>query len=112
MESAKWLTNSLHPSLILSLHSELKKNPTGPVLWMAIIFEVRSNSVCIVRETTDKFYALQVSDSPGENMDKFAAEAANLLELLELEGEYKILICKAPYGRYRHGYHFLHVWRK
>ena len=67
-ESAKWLTNSLHPSLISSLHSELKKNPTGPVLWMAIVSEVRSNSVRIVRESTDKFYAVQASDFPGEKL--------------------------------------------
>ena len=59
---------------------------------MAIVSKVHSNSVRIVRKTTDKFYALQVSNFPGEKMDKFAVKAANLLDLLEVEGGYQITL--------------------
>ena len=82
-ESGDWLTNSIDDTLKSSMRSILAKQPTGPVLWMAIVSEVQADSLRRCQKLEDRFKSLKLANFPGENVQEYAKEADEILVQLE-----------------------------
>jgi len=86
-ESAKWLKDSLDPSLTVRIRASLSKAQYGPDVWMLVVGEVLSDAIDRCTDMEDKFKGLNLSDYPGENVDDYCLEANDLLTNLEREGK-------------------------
>lgn len=84
-QSGIWLYNSLDDKLRASLmgHYGSQGNASGPVLWMAIVLEVQSDSYRRYKELVKQMERLQLGDFKGENVVDFVTSMRLCCEELE-----------------------------
>lgn len=86
-ESYLCLVNALSTPLKDALRVKIKKRPSGPELWMAIVAEVQTESLQRCADDSKWFDEVKLASYQGENVDEFAKAVGDVLARLEIDDQ-------------------------